>query len=192
MKTVLRTLIFNLFLCSSSNAQQPIDTLNALLVLDSNDTITGKVICLMNYYSPDIIYESSFNSEVSFINSEGFWRYYKYTRIKLLTINDLNNVERSFVPKEGYPRLLELIYRNKVEFYKNHINLFDGTQSVSFEIFDENGKLLRIGEFDSMKRKLKKLAKGKAKTLEFIANNDMTEDNIIKALKLYESELLIN
>ena len=52
--------------------------------------------------------------------------------------------------KEGYPRLLELMYSNIVSFYKNYYwNSGNATQDVSLELFNEQQEKFGIGIFSS-------------------------------------------
>lgn len=96
------------------------------------------------------------------------------------------------VQKEGYPRLLELMYANLVGFYKNYYwNSGNATQDVSLELFNEKNEKYSIGIFNSKKGKLKKFSKGKEKTFSFVKENKMSDENIIAALKLYEIELKV-
>lgn len=190
MKITLKIWALTFLMCAAFNVKAKTTLLDAVIVLSSNDTLKGKISSQVNFVYPDMIIESSFNSKIQFISSNGSIQKFKYDQIQLLKIVDLKSVERIFVPKKGYPRLLELLYDNKIKFYKNYYwNSMNATQDVSLDIFNEEGKRFSIGIFSSKKGKLKKLAKGKTKTLKFIADHKMTDENIIEVLKLYESEM---
>lgn len=191
MKITLRIFALTILMCTAFKANAKTTLLDAIIVMNSNDTLKGKISSQVNYFYPDMIIESSFNSKIKFISSNGTTQKFKYDQIQLIKIVDLKSIERIFVFKKGYPRLLELLYDNQIKFYKNYYwNSMNATQDVSLDIFNEKGKKYRIGIFSSKKGKLKKLAKGKPTTLEFIANNKMTDENIIAVLKLYESEMI--
>lgn len=189
---IYKSTFFCLFLGLAMSIQAKTALLDAIIVLNSNDTIQGKIISEVNYVVPDMIIESSFNAKVLFRSQDGSVTKYKYSQIQSLELVDLKGNRRVFVQKEGYPRLLELMYANLVGFYKNYYwNSGNATQDVSLELFNEKNEKYSIGIFNSKKGKLKKFSKGKEKTFSFVKENKMSDENIIAALKLYESELKV-
>ena len=187
---IYKSTLFCLFIGFVFNVQAKTTLLNAVVVMNSGDTIQGRIISDVNYVYPDMIIESSFNSKVRLQSQDGTLTKYKYDQIQSLKIIDLKGEERVFVRKEGYPRLLELMYSNIVSFYKNYYwNSGNATQDVSLELFNEQQEKFGIGIFSSKRGKLKKFSKGYEKTLAFVKENKMTDENIITALKLYETEL---
>jgi hypothetical protein len=185
-----KSILFCLFIGFAFNIQARTTLLDAKIVVNSKDTIYGRIISEVNYVYPDMIIESSFNVKLRLQAQDGSITKYKYDQVQWLEIIDLTGEKRVFVRKEGYPRLLELMYSNIVSFYKNYYwNSGNSTQDVSLELFNEHKEKYSIGIFSSKRGKLKKFSKGKEKTTAFVKENRMSDANIISALKLYESEL---
>ena len=164
--------------------------LKAQLILVSGDTLQGQVLAEKNIVYENMTRESSYNQRIRLVNESGEKQKFNWKQVKKLELIDLEGKQRVFVQKDGYPRLLEIIYQNKVSWYKNYYyNMANYTQDVSYEIFDENGIKYSIGIFNSKKNKLESLCKEKTQIISFINNNQMTDENILKVLIMYESEL---
>jgi len=164
--------------------------LKAQLILVSGDTLQGQVLAEKNIFYENMTRESSYNQRIRLVNESGEKQKFNWKQVKKLDLTDLEGKQRVFVQKDGYPRLLEIIYQNKVSWYKNYYyNMANYTQDVSYEIFDENGIKYSIGIFNSKKNKLESLCKEKTQIISFINNNQMTDENILKVLIMYESEL---
>lgn len=162
--------------------------LRAQLILVSGDTLEGNLIVTKNIFKETLIKETSFNQQLRFINGLNEILRYNWKDVARVAVLDLEGNERVFVQKSGYPRLLEVIYINKVSWYKNFYPS-NSSQDVSYEIYDENGKRYSIGIFGSKKNKLESLCNGKDQIISFIRNNPMTDDNILQVLMMYEKEL---
>lgn len=188
---IYKSTLFCLFIGLAFSIQAKTALLDAIIVMSSSDTIYGKIFSDVNYVYPDMIIESSFNDKVRLQTQDGSVTKYHYDQIQSLELIDLKGEKRVFVRKEGYPRLLELMYSNIVSFYKNYYwDSYNATQDVSLELFNEKQEKYSIGIFSSKSMKLKKFSKGKEKTFAFVNDNKMSDENIIAALKLYESELM--
>jgi hypothetical protein len=164
--------------------------LKAQLILVSGDTLQGHVLAEKNIFYENMTRESSYNQRIRLVNESGEKLKLNWKQVKKLELIDLEGKQRVFIQKDGYPRLLEIIYQNKVSWYKNYYyNAANYTQDVSYEIFDENGVKYSIGVFNSKKNKLESLCKDKTLIISFINNNKMTDENILTVLTMYESDL---
>ena len=162
--------------------------LKAELILTSGDTVKGNVVASRNFFYERMIIETSFNEKLRFVNQLDENIKYKWNDVSRLTLVDLEGKDRLFVQKAGYPRLLEVIYINKVAWFKNYYKA-NSSQDVSYEIYDESGKKYSLGIFSSKKNKLTSLCSGKDQIISFIKDHPMTDDNILQVLKMYELEL---
>ncbi|MBN8567375.1 MAG: hypothetical protein J0M25_11655 [Flavobacteriales bacterium] len=164
--------------------------IRAYLNLVSGDSIKGYILAQRYLFDKKKAHESSYNKEFTLIDGS-----YKETKFNFKSINkmeliDLDGKIRIFVQKENFPRLLEVIYQNKVVWYKFHYyNWVNYSDEVVNYIFDEKGTEYNIGGFNSKKNKLIKFCKGNEKIIAFIKTNEMNDENILKVLKMYEMEL---
>ena len=184
-------LLFGIF-CLISVFTYSQNTIPVEIIMKNKDTLFGKMKVKVNLFDKKLIYPSSFNSKVKFYNKIGKKRKIKSKEITELKFIDFKNKTRKFVKiKEFKHHLVEEVYIGKIKWYKHYsYDLYNQTENVYEEIFDENNKQFSIGLFSSYKKKMRKITKGNSKLEKFIKENDMKKDeNILKALKMYELEL---
>lgn len=179
-----------IFLLITKNLSGQSVKLRAQLYLVSGDSCKGFILAKKNIFYEKIIIESSFTEEFILINDAYKELKFKWQSIKKMELIDLKGKKRVFVQKDFFPGLLEVIYQNKVVWYKYYYySMMDYTQYENYHIIDEKGTEHKIRGFNSKKNKLTKLCQGKEKIIAFIENNEMNDDNILKVLKMYETEL---
>ncbi|WP_299051801.1 hypothetical protein [uncultured Polaribacter sp.] len=168
------------------------NTIPVEIILKNNDTLIGEMKIRVNLFDKQLIYPTSFNEKVKFYNSVGEKTKIKSKEVSKLTFTDLKGKNRKFVKiKEFKNHLVELVYSNKVHWYKHYYyDSYNHTENTIEELFDENGKQFSIGLFNSYRKKMRKFTKENSNLIEFISSNDMKKDeNILKAIKMYEKEI---
>lgn len=189
LKQFLKVLliVLNTLFITELNAQ--VVSLKSEIILVSGDTVKGNMIALRNIFFKKLINETSFNEKLSLINQDNKKIKYRWNEISILKFVDLEAKERTFIQKEGYPRLLEVMYKNKVSWFNHYYQGYNYSQNVSYELFNETGKRYTIGIFNSRKNKLTLFCDGHEQIISFINDNPMTDENILHVLKMYEKEL---
>ncbi|NEU07927.1 hypothetical protein GZH53_06345 [Flavihumibacter sp. R14] len=187
---LFKVLLIILILSNTKHVFAQNARLKAQIFLMAGDTLRGHISAERNIFYKTMTRESSYNQRIRFINNINKKQKFKWEEVKSMEIIDLEGKPRVFVQMYGYPRLLEVVYENKVAWYKNYYyDIVNSTQDVSYEIFDEKGTKYSIGLFNSKKNKLEALCRGKDHILAYIKDNQMTDENILKVLMMYESGL---
>ncbi|CAL2075471.1 Peptidyl-prolyl cis-trans isomerase ppiD [Tenacibaculum sp. 190524A02b] len=167
-------------------------TIPVEIILKNKDTLKGEMKVKTNLFDKQLIYPSSFNGKVIFYNSVGEKTKIKSKEISELTFTDFKGKNRKFIKiKEFKNHIVELIYSNKVRWYKHYYyDSYNHTENTVEELFDENGKQFSIGLFNSYRKKMRKFTKENSNLNEFINNNDMKKnENILKVIKMYEKQI---
>lgn len=186
------TIFLGIFCCLSLFTYSQNRSLPVEIILKNNDTLIGEMKIKVNHFNKDLIHTSSFNEKVKFNSSEGKKSKINTKEVSELTFTDFKGNSRKFVRiKEFKHRIVEVIYSNKVSWYKDYyFDFYNQTEKTVDELFDENGEQFTIGLFNSYRNKLRKFTKDNPNMSELITNNDMKKDEIIlKVIKMYEKEL---
>lgn len=182
----LLPIILTFLISSYSNGQKKI--IPTQIVLITSDTLNGTMKVETNAFDKELIYPSSFNKKVIFFDDLGNKRKIKSQWISELTFTDFHKKKRTFVKiNEFKNRILEVIYSNKVSWYKDYnYDSYNHIEYIKDEFFDENRNQYTVGLFGNYKKKLRKLTKNNLDIKKFIKENKMDDENIAIVIKMYE------
>ncbi len=192
MKTAMKKIIFLGIFCLLSLLTYSQKTIPVEIILKNQDTLIGKMKIKTNLFDKQLIYPSSFNENVKFYNSVGEKTRINSKEISELTFTDFKGKNRTFIKtKEFKNHIVELIYSNKVRWYRHYYyDSYNHTENTVEKLFDENGKQFSIGLLNSYRKKFREFTKENSNLNEFINSHDMKkEENILKVIKMYENEI---
>ena len=94
---IYKSTLFCLFIGFVFNVQAKTTLLNAVVVMNSGDTIQGRIISDVNYVYPDMIIESALTRKVRLQSQDGTLTKYKYDQIQSLKIIHLKGEKSDFL-----------------------------------------------------------------------------------------------
>lgn len=186
IKHLIVLLVFHFSLQLYSQSQYDVQ-----IVTQSNDTLIGTMKVNTRLKFKGFVLPSSFNENVRFTSNDGNYKKISAKDIQQLNFKDKTGTKRKFVRLNEYKHhIVEVIYLNNLKWYKHYyFDTYNNTENIVYEFFDENNKQFTVGVFNSKKKKLKLLTNNDPEIKSFIKNNKMTDENILKVFKMYESKL---
>lgn len=184
---------FYLFLLLSFSIQFYVKAqkiLQAQIILNNNDTLNRDIKVKTTLFFPDNLYELSVNEKIVIIDSLKKKHTIYATEIKKMIFVDFMQRKRVFVGIfwDKYDRTLkELLHDGKIKWYRAYYpNLYDGSIKHLEIMINENNEKVTIDVLNSKRKKLKELTNTKPELKKVIEMNEMTDENILTILQLYD------
>lgn len=159
---------------------------NAKVTFINGETVNTKIQALKNINGS--LDPSTITSYIAIYDNKGKRNFIKNSVIRKMIIIDYNHKERTFVNRSDYPNSLqELIYDGKIKWFIEYgNNLYDySVQTVNYFI-NENGKEVKVGQFNSLKNKLKEITISKPHLSTQIDKMEYDTNSIINILSEHE------
>lgn len=186
-----RTLIFIILFCFSSLGFSQTRDIPATLVTQNNDTVALNMVVEVNLFRTTMINELSIIKRVKYKDSLGKKRKIEAKDVKRLLFTDLEGKKRVFV-YDGNKRLQQVIYEGITKAYRTYYaNPYDGAVIGGIDIYDKNGKRVKVGPFSTSTKALKKAVEEIPELVAIIDEKIIDhEDEIILVLSKYDNEYL--
>ncbi len=184
--------IFYLCLFLSFGVQFKVEAqkiLQAQIILNNNDTLNQNIKVKTSLFSPNDLDVFSVNKQIVIIDSLKKKHTIDATEIKKMTFVDFQQKKRIFVGIFLFKRdqiLKELVHDGKIKWYRAYYPHFDGSIVYSEIMINENNETVTIDPINSKRKKLKVITKAKPELAKVIEMNEMTNENILTILQLYD------
>lgn len=182
-------LLIVLFFCSLGFSQKR--DIPATLVTQNNDTLNLNMVVAVNLFKPIMINELSLNRRITYRNSAGKKKKVEAKDVKSLLFTDLEGKNRVFV-FNGENRLEQVIYEGITKaYYTYYANPYDGAVITGVDIYDKDGKRVKVGPFSTSIKALKKAVEEIPELVAIIDKDNLTfEEKAILVLSKYDNEYL--
>lgn len=186
-----RTLLLIIMLCFCSLSYSQRRDIPAILVTQNNDTLALNMVVEVNLFRQTMINELSIIKRVTYRNTLGKKRKIEAKDVKRLLFTDLEGTKRVFV-YDGNNRLQQVIYEGITKAYKTYsANPYDGAVISGIDIYDKDGKRVKVGPFSTSAKALKKAVEEIPELVAIVDEKNLNhEEEIILVLSKYDNEYL--
>lgn len=164
-------------------------TMDTEILFTNDKSVKTKLKGETNLFDKTLLTETSINKYFPILDYQGKKKFISYEIVKKMTFKDLKGNLRTFVNRGNkFHSLHEIIYDGKIKwFIEYYPQAYDQSVQVRNYFVNENNQEVIVGNFNSMKNKLKEITSTKPELISKIDTiNKSDQKAIINLLKEYE------
>ena len=165
--------------------------MDAEILFINDKSVKTKLRGQSNLFDKTLLNETTINKYFAILDKVAQKNYISYELVKKMTFTDLKGNLRTFVNRgNNFKSLHELIYAGKINWFAEYYpNAYDQSVQRTDHFINESGQVVKVGNFNSMKNKLKEITSSKPELSNMIDKIEkFNSETIIEILKEYEKK----
>ncbi|TRX32535.1 hypothetical protein [Flavobacterium restrictum] len=163
--------------------------MDAEILFINDKSVKTKLKAETNLFDKTLLNENSINKYFAILDNQAKKNYISYEIVKKMTFKDLKGNLRTFINRgDKFKSLHEVIYDGKIKWFVEYYpQAYDQSVQINNHFVNENNQVVIVGNFNSMRNKLKEITISKPELIDIIDKTDkFNYESIIEILKEYE------
>lgn len=165
------------------------NAMDAEITFVNNESVNTKIQGRKNIFYGTLT-ETSINQKFKMYDRAGKKHSVSHQLVQKMVLKDYEGKERTFIKRDAEDAsLYEVVYDGKIKWFKEYYpHSYDASVQVTNHFVNEENATVQVGNFNSMKKKLKELTASKPElSVEIEKLSNPKEEDIIAVLKAYEN-----